>query len=307
MQIRHPVLTRAANKLKREVYRLPAIRVYRAYEYHEALEAHALRLPSLDPGDLGRLEGLRRDGVVIVPVESLGLPGTQEMLAACETLAGELRAMARNGESASSRSNVTVMQENAPRLSIERVMRLPEIYLWGLGERLLSLIENYVGLPIRYHGADLRREIADGKPNDVRQWHIDAEDHRMFKIILYLNDVEPGGGPFEYIPRATTIETAKRLRYSSGFVKDDDMDAALPRARWVQALGKARTACLADTCKIFHRAQPARDRDRYSITYSWTSTTAIKTYPTMPLSEENWAYIMSHTNERQRVCLPPRS
>jgi hypothetical protein len=293
MQLRYPVLARAANKLKREVYRLPAVRVYRAYEYHEALEAHALRLPPLDPADLGRLEALRRDGVVRTQVSALGLPGTQEMVAACETLASELRAMPLNGE-------------NAPRLPIARLMRLPEIYLWGLGERLLNFIENYVGLPIRYHGADLRREIADGRLTDVRQWHIDAEDQRMFKIILYLNDVEPGGGPFEYLPRATTIETAKRLRYSSGFVKDDEMNEVLPQARWVPAYGKAHSAALADTCKVFHRAQPARDRDRYSITYSWTSTTAVKSYPTMPLSPENWTYIMSHTNERQQACLPPR-
>jgi hypothetical protein len=293
MQLRHPVINRAANKLKREFFRLPAIRIYRAYEYHEALEAHALRLPPLDPADLPRLEALRRDGTHIAPVESLGLPGTREMLAACETLAGELRAQVPNGD-------------NAPRLPIKRVMEFPEIYMWGLGERLLNFIENYVGLPIRYHGADLRREIADGKPTDVRQWHIDAEDQRMFKIILYLNDVEPGGGPFEYLPRATTIETARRLHYSSGFVTDEAMDKALPHERWQQAVAKAHSAVMADTCKVFHRAQPARLKDRYSITYSWTSTSAIKTYPTMPISGEAYAYILAHTGERQRRCLPAR-
>ena len=114
------------------------------------------------------------------------------MLAACETLASELRAQPQNGQ-------------NAPRLPNRRLMDFPEIYMWGLERRLLDLIENYVGLPIRYHGADLRREVADGKLNDVRQWHIDAEDRRMFKCILYLNDVEEGGGPFMFLPRGVTI------------------------------------------------------------------------------------------------------
>jgi hypothetical protein len=298
MQLRHPVFARAANKLKREIYRLPAIRVYRAYEYHEALEAHALKLPSLDPGDLGRLEALRRDGVVVTPVEALNLPGTREMLAACDKLTGELRALPVDGANG---------EKNAPRLPIARVMAFPEIYLWGLSSRLLDFIENYVGLPIRYHGADFRREIADGKLTDVRQWHIDAEDQRMFKIILYLNDVGPGGGPFEYIPRVTTIETAKKLRYSSGFVKDDAMDVALPRARWAQAVGKSHTCAMADTCKVFHRAQPPREVDRYSITYSWTSTSAVKTYPTMPITDEAYAYILAHTGARQRSVLPARA
>jgi hypothetical protein len=285
------VLARAANKLKREIFRLPAVRVYRAYEYHEALEAHALELPALDPMDLPLVEALRRAGAFTAPTESLGLPGTDAMLAACDKLTHELREQPLNGG-------------NAPRLPIGRLMDFPEIYMWGLGERLLSVVENYIGLPIRYHGADLRREVADGALNDVRQWHIDAEDRRMFKIIVYLNDVVSGGGPFEYLPRALSGETARRLRYGSGFVSDDTMRTAVPQSRWIECLGKSHTATVADTCKVFHRAQPPRKTDRYSITFSWTSTTAVKSYPTMPLSEKAVAYIQAHTGERQRACLP---
>jgi hypothetical protein len=288
------VLVRAANKVKRELYRLPAVRVVRGYEYHRALEAHALRLPPLDPVDLPPYHALRTEGAYMAPVETLRLPGTREMLAACDELAAELRA-------------TPLDVENAPRLPIHRLMDFPEIYMWGLDRRLLEFIENYVGLPIRYHGADLRREVADGKLNDVRQWHIDAEDWRMFKIILYLNDVLPGGGPFQYLPRALTIETARRLHYGSGFVTDDEMAAVLPPSRWNECLAKSHTAIMADTCKVFHRAQPPRTADRYSITFSWTSTTAVKAYPTMALTEQAVAYILAHTDERQRACLPPRS
>ena len=288
------MLARAANKLKREIFRLPAVRVYRGYEYHEALEAHAVHLPALDPVDLPAAESLRREGAFLAPAESLGFPGTTEMLAACDKLAGELRARPVNGN-------------NAPRLPIDRLMEFPEIYMWGLGERLLSVVENYIGLAIRYHGADLRREVADGQPNDVRQWHIDAEDRRMFKIIVYLNDVRPGGGPFQYLPRALTAETARRLRYGSGFVADDTLSTVVPRSLWIECLADSHTAIMADTCKVFHRAQPPRDTDRYSVTFSWTSTTAVKSYPTMPLTDEAWAYIRAHTGDRQRACLPLRT
>jgi len=288
------LLAKAANKLKRELFRLPGVRVYRGYGYLEALEAHSLELPPLDAVDLPVLGKLRKDGALMLPVESLGLPGTQEMLAAGAKLAQELRALPLEGG-------------NAPRLPVNRLMELPEIYMWGLNPRLLDLIENYVGLPIRYHGADMRREVADGKTTDVRQWHVDAEDWRMFKIILYLNDVQPGGGPFQYLPRALTIATVDRLRYVSGFVVDDAMNAVVPRAQWIECLGKAHTAMVADTCKVFHRAQPPRTADRYSITFSWTSTTAVKNYPSTPLSEAAYAHILSHTSERQRACLPART
>jgi hypothetical protein len=288
------VLDRAANKLKREIFRLPAVRAIRGYQYLQALEAHSLRLPLLDAGDLPFFHALRTVGAHLTSIDSLRLAGTPAMAAACDKLTRELAAMPLDGG-------------NAPRLPLHRLMDFPEIYMWGLNRRLLDFIENYVGLPIRYHGADLRREVADGKLNDVRQWHIDAEDHRMFKIILYLNDVEPGGGPFQYLPRGLTIETARRLNYSSGFVTDEEMSVVLPQSRWTECLAKAHSAVMADTCKVFHRAQPPRTSDRCSITFSWTSTTAVKAYPTMPLSDEAAAYIQAHTDERQRACLPVRS
>jgi hypothetical protein len=288
------VLDRAANKLKREILRLPAVRVFAGYEYLKAFEAHSLRLPPLDASDLPLFQAIRAVGAHITPVASLRLPGTSEMLAACDELTRELAAMPLEGE-------------NAPRLPLHRLMDFPQIYMWGLNRRLLDFIENYVGLPIRYHGADMRREVADGKLTDVRQWHIDVEDRRMFKIIVYLNDVSPGGGPFQYLARELTIETAGRLGYSSGFVSDDAMRAVLPPSRWVECLAASHSAVIADTCHVFHRAQPPRTADRYSITYSWTSTTAIKSYPTMPLTEEDRAYIAAHTDERQRACLPART
>jgi hypothetical protein len=64
---------------------------------------------------------------------------------------------------------------------------------------------------------------------------------------------------------------------------------------------------VADTCKVFHRAQPPRIADRYSITFSWTSTTAMKSYPSTPLSDAAYSHILSQTNERQRACLPART
>jgi hypothetical protein len=284
------VLDRAANKLKREIFRLPAVRAIRGYQYLQALEAHSLRLPLLDAGDLPFLHALRTVGAHLTSIDSLRLAGTPAMASACDKLTRELAAMPLDGG-------------NAPRLPLHRLMDFPEIYMWGLDPRLLDFIENYVGLPIRYHGADMRREVADGKLTDVRQWHIDAEDWRMFKIIVYLNDVAPGGGPFQYLPRELTIETARRLGYGSGFVSDEAMSAVLPPSRWVECLAGSHSALMADTCKVFHRAQPPRTKDRYSITYSWTSTTAIKSYPTMPLTEQDRAYIAAHTDSRQRACL----
>jgi hypothetical protein len=284
---------RAASKLKREALRLPGLRQLHGYAHHEALEEHSTKLPPLDPRDLPIFEGIRRTGVYVAPLDTVGFAETAALVTALEVLVRELRAMPTDGD-------------NAPRLPIARVAEFPDVFLWGLSERLLRLIENYIGLPVRYHGADLRREIADGRPTDVRQWHIDTEDHRMFKVIVYLNDVEPGGGPFEYIPREQTLMAAGALGYGSGFVADDVMEGVMPRSRWTPVLGKAFTAAFVDTCRVFHRAQPPSKAERYSVTYSWTSTTPIKTYPTIHLPDAAYAQVTSRINDRQRAVLPPR-
>jgi hypothetical protein len=281
------------SKLKREALRLPGFRQARGYAHHAALEAHSTRLPALDPRDLPILEALRRTGAQVVAVEEMGLARTPALFAVADTLVAELKAMPTNGD-------------NAPRLPFARLMSFPDVYMWGLEERLLNLIENYIGLPIRYHGIDVRREVADGAASDVRQWHIDTEDHRLFRIIMYLNDVEAGGGPFEYIPREQTVQAVAKLRYGSGFVKDDAMQTAVARTNWIQATARARCAAFADTCRVFHRAQAPTKTERYSITFSWMSTTPVKTYPSTPLPNDVYALVVSQTNERQRAVLPPR-
>jgi hypothetical protein len=293
MYYKGALLGRVASKMKREALRLPGIRVLHGYSHREALEAHLTRLPPIDPRDLTTLEQMRRVGVQIVSLDALGLPESPAMFAAAETLAAELRSVKVNGD-------------NAPRIPYARLMELPEIYAWGLSERLLSIAENYIGLPIRYHGADVRREVADGQPNDVRLFHIDTEDHRMLRVILYLNDVKPGGGPFEFIPREQTLAVVKKLHYGSGFVSDERMAQVLPRAEWRLATGSVHTAAFADTCRVFHRAQAPTTIDRYSVTFTWTSTTPVKSYPSMRIPDKAYAFVTSRANDRQRAALPPR-
>jgi hypothetical protein len=293
MYYKGALLVRVASKLKRDALRLPGIRVLHGYSHREALEAHMTRLPPIDPRDLPALEQLRRVGVQVASLDTLGLPESPAMFAAAETLAAELRAVKVNGD-------------NAPRIPYARLMELPAIYAWGLSERILSLAENYIGLPVRYHGADVRREVADGQPNDVRQWHIDTEDHRMLRIILYLNDVNEGGGPFEYIPREQTIVAVKKLHYGSGFVADARMAKVMPKSECRYATGSKHTAAFADTCRVFHRAKAPTTTDRYSVSFTFTSTTPVKSYPSSRIPDKAYEYVTSQASERQRAALPPR-
>jgi len=285
---------RIANRLKREVMFRGPFRLLTRRRHQAQLAAHAPKLPRISGLAQGLVAELGTTGVLQRPISALEIAGTDQMLTGLMTLVGELKAL-------------PVTANNAPRLPIARLLEFPEIYLWGLDERLLDLVESYIGLPVHYHGADLRREIADGVTNDVRQWHIDAEDHRMFKIIAYLNDVTEVGGPFEYMTRQTSERAARGLRYVSGFVPDAAMEKVMPRSDWRMATGPSFSANVADTCAVFHRAKPPTKVDRYSVTFSWTSRAPMKTYASMPMVQETYDSLMRGLSSRQRGCVPART
>ena len=62
---------------------------------------------------------------------------------------------------------------------------------------------------------------------------------------------------------------------------------------------------LADPARILHRASPAEDQDRYSVTFTWTSRHPIKTMPPAePLTADEDARIRAGLSPAQLACLP---
>jgi hypothetical protein len=57
----------------------------------------------------------------------------------------------------------------------------PEPYLFALSEPLLDLAERYMGLPVRYFGVAVKREIANGVLEGTRHFHTDPEDENVLK------------------------------------------------------------------------------------------------------------------------------
>lgn len=146
------------------------------------------------------------------------------------------------------------------------ILAHPEVLLWGLGERLLSIVEHYIGLPIAYRGITVRRDLADGQYTETRLRHKDNEDTRIVKIIVYLNGVTEVDGPFCYIPK--TVFVPRRL---PGRLSDPDMDRLVPRQQQVQCTGPAGTVVFADTCNVWHRGKVPESNDRLTIFYSYNS------------------------------------
>jgi len=143
----------------------------------------------------------------------------------------------------------------------ELLRLLPEFYLFGLNARVLSLAEQYLQVPVAYHGAVLRHSLTDGHEVGPRLWHRDHEDFHVLRVLVYLNDVGADGGPFEYIPRH--LKLGERARHDELQMSTAaTLQRVVPSSRWRQCLGPAGTVVIADTAQIFHHEALQRGRDR---------------------------------------------
>ena len=283
--------TRAGNRARRElIARVPQVRDLMERRHAERLRAHAPALPDVPPALAEVLHTLREEALCITSLDALGLPGTEELKAGLLALNADLERMPS-------------ADADTTRPPLDDVLRSSAVIQWGLGEELLDLVENYLGLPARYYGADVRRECPTARAVGVRQWHRDVEDHRMFKILIWLNDVDAGGGPFEYVSHRHTDPLTRELKYVSGYVSDEELARRVPRSDWRQGIGPQWTCVIADTRNLFHRAMPPVQRDRYSVTFTYTSRTPVLTIPTPRAGEAGRALVAEGLNDRQRACL----
>lgn len=289
------LIKRARKKIKRELYRLPPIKAKAEKAYHQRIENHAPYLPKLNKTDRIIVQTLKETGTCIISIQQLQLSLTEAMLHQSNKLVEKLKILPVNNQS--------FLGFNKSQL-----MEYPEIFLWGIEERLLDIIENYLGLPVMYQGLAMRRDIADGKYVGVREWHIDWEDRTAIKIIVYFNDVGIDGGPYEYLTKKVTNKAIERLNYKGvGFLTDETMEKAIPKFYWQACLGKAGTVIITDTCRVFHRAKPALQTERFSITFCYTSDKPEVVWNNQKFSAEYWQKLTKGLSQRQKLSIANNS
>ena len=281
-----PLIARARGRAKRAWVAAPAVRPWSEARYLTQLARHAENLPRLTHDRFEILEQLRSEGVVQRDATAM-IPG--EVLEAADSFVARLQ--------------LRTSPENSVCFSPDELALEPVLFKWGLTEENLDLAENYIGLPVHYRGVAVKRERADGIASHVRQWHMDAEDRRMLKVIVYLSDVDDGCGPFEYIDPARSALAARSLHYSSGFVSDVAMDRIVPAESWLRVTGPRLCATFVDTTQVFHRASPPTTTDRYSMTFSYSSTTAYQVYPEYMLGRSTLRRLRDELTPRQRRAL----
>lgn len=287
------VFDRAANRAKRQmIARVPPVNAFAQHRYADRVRRHRSMVPGLsrDGQDVVRI--LHTDGVYLGTFNGPHFPEALELRNGLDQLVAALTSQHPDAGSSTLRPTT------------EQLLEDPALWRWGLSAAMLDLVENYLGVPVRYYGADVRREVADSEAKDVRQWHRDIEDRRMVKILVWLNDVDAGGGPFAYLPVHRSEEVARRLHYVGGFVSDARMRGLAPDREWLTATGPKWTVVMPDTARLMHRATPPTDRDRYSVTFTWTTRHPVKTIPYPPPPPAHRRRLTAGLSPRQLACLP---
>jgi hypothetical protein len=231
--------------------------------YRVSLLRHRHKLPALPESDRQILSALKQEGAYVTKIADLELASTSKLLKAVNSYLAQFK-----------RVNHEDFGEKLP--EIYTITDFPEIAAWGKEPKLLNIIENYIGLPVSFHGVHLRKDFPTDHQFNTLLWHQDAEDRRIIKIFVYLEDVEAKHGPFEYIPKSLisfwdfcrVYYQLWRSRYLG--INDQEVAKIIPKSAWKSCPGSAGTVLFADTKILFHHGT-LRTEPRSTLFFCYTS------------------------------------
>ena len=245
-------------------------RLDRSYERKRVMFRSSL-IP-MEGLDLAIINDLRQNGVFMTTLSELNIPNSERMYCACQDIKSNYQKKSREGCFEAS----YLVQATA-----EELIGKPEIFHWGLSERLLRLAETYLEMPVGYDGLNLFYTPADGREVAARRWHRDVEDRRMMKVSVLLNDVDEYGGPLQILRQkfagSDKIEganypvlTNKQLEQRLGRpLIDDDITTCT---------GPEGTVIFSDVASHYHRGKPATRRDRCAVFFNYITRTPLRPF-----------------------------
>ena len=261
--------------------------------YVRRAQRHRANLPALPEVMQKVVDDVEAEGVHVGSLQAFGIPGSNEMLQAASAL------MPKLANSSATRPGGFMVQADSAYFEDH-----PALYLWGIDHAVLDLVENYLGVPAAFDGAFINRSIANGLAQGTRMWHLDQHDHRMVRIIIYLNDVGDDNAAFQYIPRKESAELRRSLAYSDELMSDDIMRSVIAESRWKTCIGQRGTVIVVDPANVFHRGKVPTVNERYAVFYSYHSDRPMhERYLTPGYIPEAAAGTRDGLTERQRACV----
>ncbi len=287
------LVKKIGNRIGESFYKIPFLRNKIETTYQKSVEKHIKNLPLLSTTDMTLVEAIASEGIVVTSLATLSIPSTPQMLQVAKKLVLEMP------------HNISKTEHKfVVHATNKQILENPEIFYWGLQQRLLNIIENYLGLPVAYHHPSFRRDVVNQVEERTRLWHLDKEDRKMIKLIVYLNDVNEDGGPFQYIPLSFSPKIIRSLEYNYGYVQAKTMQQVISPLNWKSCTGSSGTVIMADTARIFHRGKIPTNLDRFAVFFDYTSQSPKHPfYCQRPLTEENLLILAKKLSAEQRQCV----
>ena len=255
----------------------------------------------LDSGEQKVIDDLYEHGAHVTSVEYLFQDNAKKIMGALADAAAALEV----SDSGNLPDYLQKKTSSYDMLTSALISKYPEIFFLGLSEKLLNIVETYLGMPAAYHGVALRRSLTDGLQVGPRVWHKDDEDFRVFRMVIYLHDVTEGGGPFEYVPRSYGL-SYKSFQGIESNITAAEMLKVVPHDVLKQVYGKAGTVIICDTANTFHHEKLQENKRRSVAMLGYSSripknmplalshypAEAIKDqlYPLLSLSQQPYVY-----------------
>jgi hypothetical protein len=232
--------------------------------YHQLRDQYKERLPKLATDEQVIVNQLEKEGVFITSLETLAIPKSQQLLEAAEPITEEIAQLARSP---------VYVGKHTLMANANQLLKHQEILCWGLSEKIIKIVEGYLGLPVGYGGLSFYYSVADGRDAGPRIWHRDKEDWRMVKVAVYLNDVDEFGGPYQCVNLATNNWLVKTLPKYKGLTHKEIQQLLQTTANdWLNScIGKAGTVIFTDTSRFYHRGKPPIKTNRSAIFFHYFS------------------------------------
>ncbi len=249
------MLNRVKAKLARDLDRT---------KYHLRRFSNRRHLPPVSPLDREIIRDIQTSGVHVTSLEQLAIASIPDLEQIAQQAAKTL--IAATSTQVTEEEKFDSFSELDP---LKLITQYPEIFRWGLDQRILNIAENCIGLPLAYLGVSLRRSFSNQMQVGTRLWHLDSEDYRVIRIIVYLNNVDQEGGAFEYIPRSHHL-TYRSFRGIDS-IADEHMQQVIPVSQWQACPGQAGTVIIANTGQTFHHGKIPVNQERLVLIYAYTS------------------------------------
>jgi hypothetical protein len=233
------------------------------------------------------LDGLRRDGIAVVPFLDLFGGDVWRTLAdeiasfADETARRVPELLARDDDKAYIARRFLVRRAGETK---ERrwKFRLDDPWLsLGLSEPILGVVNAYSGAPSQLIDIDNWYTIPDPRSTgriESQRWHRDAWENHIVKVFVYFSDVNEEAGPFEYVrgsPAGGRYGDLWPWVAKGVYPPQEELESAIADEDRFTVVGPAGTVIFCDTSG-FHRGGWARSKPRILSYHTYVSAASTK-------------------------------